>query len=290
MRLATLAIATALLVAGAPALADDDGHDQPDPATPGFHTTDNYGDILDIEEELYAQPGWWAGDGLQVYNGSDGDGETTLETETDAEPAWFYVESADSTAVDLEVTSHGPVAGGVDVWKWRKNSDGGAFTPDCPQDPAAELAREDGEPMPGYLDRVLRETVDHHQRGGAYQLAGDGHAMASMSTTLFMDEAEDGYLVAVYPQASSGADPLEDAAGDAHLWWEVTGDNVRVVDALSQNTDTPAKFDEWTGFTIAENLDCPLKALDQVLDNAPEVPTGPASAASAGDLLNASLP
>lgn len=288
MRLATLAIATALLMAGAPALADDDGHDQPDPAPLGDERYDNYGDILDIEEELYAQPGWWAGDGLQVSDGSGG--EADLETETDAEPAWLWIADASSTDVDLEVTSHGPVAGGVDVWKWRMSQDGGAFTPDCPQDPAAELAPEEGEPAPGYLDRVLRETVDHHQRGGAYQLAGDGHAMASMSTTLFMDEAPDGYLVAIYPQASSGADPAEDAAGDAHLWWEVSGDDVRVVDALSKNTDTPAKFDEWTGFTIAENLDCPLKALDQILDNAPEVPTGPASAASAGDLLNASLP
>lgn len=298
MRMVTITIAATMLLMGMPAYA----HDAPESIEDRDRKLGitEYTNSLTVEDDARIQPGWWGDHGVSLD--SNQDGEDDPETSASEQPEWVWVSTEkheETTNVFATVTTHGALAGAVDVFKYRfpeEDSDS-QITPNCPQQLVEEQYPESLD-APGLLTRVVRETVEHHQRAGSFTgppgLNADGHVTGYMNLTLDMSRTDTGYLVAFYPQAATGADAVADGVGDAWMEWSFAPqqDKMDIRDNLqTRQPDLPVEISEWAGDT-SDVIDCANRGVvpPEIPENGAAVPDLPGDTPGADDLMGADLP
>lgn len=275
MRLATLGVAVVLLVGMTPALAhtasEADGEEYHEPGEgPNHEITSDipFQSVMEVGYDAYVKEGYWAqglvGPGTSVDLG-DGSTQGTEEIE------WLQIAPGTSMPeldYEIEVTVHGPAVAALDVFEVRKTG----MTPDCPQYLVEEQYPRQGEGL-GYAFRVLSETTQHQRATG---LGGN----STMEVSLDPTESPEGYIVAVYPQASTSYQ-----ADDATIRTEVGigGDDqqfaLREHKQGQQQPDQPFHMDEWVG-SLSSVTHCGFQGVGLPLgigdESASEMPgTGP---------------
>lgn len=232
MRLASLTVVAALLLAVGPTIAEHT--DQ------GWHTVeadDPFVDWMDIEEDAYVKPGWWSGESMVEGDGGFAVNLSAMEAQEEQKAHWLYVNDSfdpvETSPVYIDVESQGNVVAAVDVFKVRP--DGKYITPDCPQTFAEELY-PDADRI-SWAIRVSHEATNFHQRA-----APDD----STEVELFPQDATHGYLVAIYPQAASAA--MGDARIEYTVSFEDPEDDMRVKNGQAWKApDQPFHMDQWIG-------------------------------------------
>lgn len=298
MRLVTLAVAVMLLSVAVPAYAHigDSPHTERE-----RHRTSSYEGNMTIEDDFYAQAGWWGNDGHAVNetNGTvhENASSSTAGDRGDQQPEWLWIQQTTTdpqsrVTVTLETT--GAVVGAIDVFKWVKDEGGGYYTPDCPQELVEELYPDQEEPLSSYPFRILHETVDYHQRGGTYSQE-DGALTGEISVSLDPKESTGGFLVVIYPQAASNHATVADEAGDATLNWTVEpegGDVVLRDDLQAQQPNSPVETNQW--LLLDDLSECANQGVELppglLPDELPELPTSTQEGPTVGDLLDTGLP
>lgn len=300
MRLASLAVVATLLFAVGPTIAEHRGEEKVT-----VDEDNSFEDWIDVEDDAYVKAGWWDGaapapSGQALESGADGGyavpNVTALETEQKTEVHWLEIKRSGfdpgpaSRPVQVHVETQGTVVAAMDVFKVR--SGGTSITPDCPQTFAEELYP--GEDRFAWAFQTAQQVTESHQRSAG--VAGN------MTANLDMNEAPDGYLVAIYPQAGSGQDTVESVNGEANITYEVTynedDDQATVRSGQEYRApDRPFHTDEWfrTGDTgplvecVGEGLAIP-GGIGEEDSQVRELPgTGPATERVAS-LMSTSLP
>lgn len=302
MRLATLAAVTMLLAAVGPTLATHNGGTDDHRIPPTGEVA--YEDSMTIEDDLYVKTGYWSGDVevepfVDLYGVGGGRGVDNVDDPANAsvreeqEIAWLWIH--DDTDVDddsiatVEVETEGPVVAAMDVFKVFGRDDAEFTTPDCPQALVEDLYPDAEEGPISWVVRLARQTNGYHQRGGA---------LGSLTVELDARNSPRGFLVAIYPQAASGHEDVESAAGGApQMTWTVSArqDDTFVTDNVLQSTqpDLPVHAEEWVGGP-GPLLECagegvPLpEALQE--ESVEELPGAGSPGQRMADLLDADLP
>lgn len=313
MRLITVAAAAMLLSLAVPAFA----HTGTAPhSTCGKHSeTNRYGGSMTIDDAVYAQQGWWdarfdpfdlPGPAVRMNNLDErqvgfGGATATCGTGTNAgtteSPVWIHLDKTKQDApFHVTVKTTGPVVGALDVFKY--SHDTRSITPVCPQDLVVpDIYPDEGEGTGAYLFRLLHETVGYHQRGtsASFDAVDSDPLVNRMEITLDPSEAPHGYVIAIYPQASSDLEATGDTTRTPKIHWNVTADKdmtVNAFDAEEQKSDAPLDVASWVGAEEIFHCADQVPELPPVLTSgqASELPTVGSPAADPSALFGAHLP
>lgn len=310
MRLIIVTAATLLIAAAAPALAHVNNLSEPHTDCrdhSGITADDPYEGEMVIEDDLYAQAGWWrvSGAAADQAGGVSTDGPTWkcggdmhANAETKQSPVWLHLTESHGENYEIRVTSHGAAVAAVDVFEYEaKDGWNNEATPECPQGLLfPDIYPESGEPVGQYLRRIISETVERHPRGQTVQAPIQLSAGGTNTISLSLDpgDSQNGeYMVAIYPQAGTTLQADENTAlqGEDKISYEVFGDDGATI-KLSDGESPPFgpyAADDWV-LPTSNLFDCADQAvpLPPVImgGDAPELRTpGP----GASDLLTTHL-